>query len=51
MIKGRVDAKSLTWVYIHMANVRSCKKASMTEIEGMRASKDGYEIRKIMRNQ
>ena len=51
MAEGTVDAKSLTWVYIHMTNVRSCEKTSMTETEGMRASTDGDEIRKIMKNQ
>ena len=51
MAEGTVDAKSLTRVYIQMTNVRRCKKTSMTEIEGMRASTDEDEIRKIMRNQ
>ena len=46
------SGESLPWAAgRHTSDVRSCEKTSMTETEGMRASTDGDEIRKIMKNQ
>ena len=49
MAERTVNAQSLRWVYVCMANVRRSKKVSMAEIEGMRPGTEGDKIKEIMR--